>query len=330
MAPISPNLSADQLFVIASDTKNLDDDLLEQIKYHPSSYLALSEWATAALVAGVTNIPTPPPPEPVDTSDARANAPRKPRVKARAVVLITAVAAVGLAGTFAWKGATAPATPVTPEIAKAAEAQSQAPLHTQSQDAAPKGHPQIAGNQSYQCETQGTGVTCWGWISDEEIHDQITIQGLEAQQIGQLAVGHGFAAAVTTDGTIYTWGINDKGQLGTAPGDPSWQAKQIGKLPGPATSLIAGVEHACALSDTQVFCFGSNRVGQIRGLATPEGLGLTLITDIPDVESIGTSGYTTWALTKSGVYAWGNNKFGQVDPLDPAPTLPPTQLGVGG
>lgn len=208
------------------------------------------------------------------------------------------------------------------------QAQSEAPLVAEGPDPqsgeSPEGTPARAGLGSFECATNGEGVSCWGWVSDDETRPMTSVSGLENTQIDHLAVGRGYATAVDTEGTVYAWGRNDRGQLGHDGGDPEWEAVTVGTLDGRADDLVAGEEHVCALVEGQVWCFGSNRVGQLRGVVTDEVFGLTQIDGIADATSLGTSGFSTWALVPDGSIAWGNSKFGQVDPDDAAATLGPT------
>lgn len=323
-APLSSKLTAQQLHDIAADTENLDDELIERIRYHPACYLALSEWATTALIAGVDNVPAPPPPEEEIDIDALPPLPRRsPKVRAT-VVMVVGLIVLLTAAAWAWSTISKPAG----HQEAAASPGEELVVQSSQPDPTPQGVAQVAGAMSYQCRTPGEGVECWGWISDDNVKSPEAIPGLEDAAITQLGVGAGFAVAITADDSVYVWGNNDYGQHGGVPGESTWEATKVGTLPAPAAELTVGTEHACILTtEEEVLCFGSNRVGQIRGVPTTEGLPLTPISDVEDVATIGTSGHATWATTKDGqTYVWGNNKFGQVNPADTAPTLPPTLL----
>lgn len=58
------NLTAQQLWAIASDRQHLSYDLLDQIVDHPAAYRALSDWAVDALGASdISGLGDPPAPE---------------------------------------------------------------------------------------------------------------------------------------------------------------------------------------------------------------------------------------------------------------------------
>lgn len=58
------NLTAQQLWAIASDRQHLSYDLLDEIVDHPATYRALSDWAVDALGASdISGLADPPAPE---------------------------------------------------------------------------------------------------------------------------------------------------------------------------------------------------------------------------------------------------------------------------
>ncbi len=140
-----------------------------------------------------------------------------------------------------------------------------------------------------------------------------------------LAVGPGHTCAWTAT-TLYCWGSNSDGQLGTpaphtacgAPPDVYDCAPLPIAVPGvDASRLVAldlGWEHTCALlDDGAVLCWGSARAGGIGNgtiVSSPvptEPMGVTGVTDIE------VGGGTTCALLTNGrVMCWGTANVGQI------------------
>ena len=61
---LDKDLTAQQLWAIASDRQHLSYDLLDEIVYHPATYRALSDWAVDALGASdISGLGDPPAPE---------------------------------------------------------------------------------------------------------------------------------------------------------------------------------------------------------------------------------------------------------------------------
>ena len=189
-----------------------------------------------------------------------------------------------------------------------------------------------AGSGSFVCSSNGTGVSCWG--ADAQANTQgarvspTAVPGLEKVKVSALSVGKGFAVAVDDKGAVYAWGANEVGQLGKKTNEALVnQAVQVGKLPAVPTELVSGYEHTCALTKGTVWCFGSNRYGQVNGAVSDSPSGLVQVDKINGATRIGTSGYDTWATVDKGTWTWGNNSWGQADPsqsvVNVAPTLIP-------
>ena len=189
-----------------------------------------------------------------------------------------------------------------------------------------------AGSGSFVCSSNGTGVSCWG--ADAQANTQgarvspTAVPGLEKVKVSALSVGKGFAVAVDDKGAVYAWGANEVGQLGKKTNEALVnQAVQVGKLPAVPTELVSGYEHTCALTKGTVWCFGSNRYGQVNGAVSDSPSGLVQVDKIDGATRIGTSGYDTWATVDKGTWTWGNNSWGQADPsqsvVNVAPTLIP-------
>ncbi|MBO3724873.1 hypothetical protein J5X07_07495 [Actinomyces bowdenii] len=183
-----------------------------------------------------------------------------------------------------------------------------------------------SGDGSFVCSSPGVGVTCWGADLEGRTVAPAAVAGLETVRVSALSVGRGFAVAVDEAGVVYGWGANDLGQLGTTPGDAVTEAIEVGSLPAAPTQVVSGNEHTCALVDSSVFCFGSNRYGQVTGSATEAPSGLTRVPDVEGAVELGTSGYDTWALAAEGTWVWGNNSWGQADPAAQESVLGPVLI----
>ena len=192
-----------------------------------------------------------------------------------------------------------------------------------------------AGSGSFVCSSSGTGVSCWG--ADAQANTQgarvspTAVPGLEKVKVSALSVGKGFAVAVDDSGVVYAWGANEVGQLGKKTDDALVnQALQVGKLPATPTELVSGYEHTCALSKGAVWCFGSNRYGQVNGTVSDSPSGLVQVDKVEGATRIGTSGYDTWATVDEGTWTWGNNSWGQADPSQSVVNLAPTLIPAEG
>ena len=118
--------------------------------------------------------------------------------------------------------------------------------------------------------------------------------------------------ALKNNGTVWSWGSNSNGQLGTGNGQDSSIPVKIPGLED-ISQLSVGANHCLALkSDGTVWAWGSNSKGQL-GIG---GSSLTVPAQIPGISNIAIieAGYNhSLAISQSGqVWAWGDNSAGQL------------------
>lgn len=152
--------------------------------------------------------------------------------------------------------------------------------------------------------TGGTAVClsdCSGWDTDT-----CTLSLLVLRR--EIAAGKAHTCAIGSEGTLFCWGANDKGQCGT--GSPTPVVAPT-KIPAPAgqrwVHISAGDYHTCAITDLgMLFCWGDNASGQIGDDTTTMRYEPTPIaSDIRWSVVSARDTYTT-ALTQEGTpYCWG-------------------------
>ena len=133
--------------------------------------------------------------------------------------------------------------------------------------------------------------------------------------LGEPAVSYGWSLAIGSDGSVYSWGRNDRGQLGNGTTTNTTTPATVLTPPGVTFSQPqAGQYTSSALgSDGQVYVWG-----QPYGTAyTPGGAAtVPVATAAPGGATftrISASNAHILALTSDGVlYAWGQNGFGQL------------------
>ncbi|MBF0487186.1 MAG: hypothetical protein HQK98_03410 [Nitrospirae bacterium] len=126
-------------------------------------------------------------------------------------------------------------------------------------------------------------------------------------------------AALRNDGTIWAWGFNYQGQLGSGSNTDSWSPEQVVDVGYTGlsgfTSIASGFYHTIALkSDGTVWTWGYNVMGQLGDGTTTDRNTPVQVTGITGaVAAIGGGVMQTTALMGDGtVYAWGYNGFGQL------------------
>jgi hypothetical protein len=190
-----------------------------------------------------------------------------------------------------------------------------------------------AGNSSVAILGDGT-VATWGSVG-EAISTPRILAGLE--RIVQVAVGVAHGVALKADGSVWTWGHNEYGQLGRD--DPDYLRMEPAPVPGlgGVVRVAAGPIHTVAVrGDGTVWVWGGNEVSQLgvpstaicqprdRTPCTPSP---TQVPGVGSVIDVATNRRHTLALRSDGtVWAWGDNVRGALGdgtnfglPRGPAP-----------
>ncbi len=179
------------------------------------------------------------------------------------------------------------------------------------------------------------GDNFWGQTSQATTTTPITTP----TQVGsnttwrQVSMGFGQTVALRTDGTMWSWGDNAKGQLGNGTiGNPIITPTQIG-TDTDWVDVTTGTYHSVAIkSNGTMWAWGDDDFGQLgHGGATttpnPTPTQIGTDTDWVDVESI-TS--LTLALKENGtLWGWGTNASGQLGQgASSTPVTAPVQIGT--
>ncbi len=198
-------------------------------------------------------------------------------------------------------------------------------------------------------------IYCWGYNIYGQVGDNTaSTRNIPTALTGAfgttawkaVSVGAEYACAIrTSDSRIYCWGRDDFGMLGNGVGDSS--TRGVGSTPTALSgtfgttawkALSAGSYHACAIrtSDSYIYCWGRNYIGQI-------GNGTTVTDEdggqpIP-VALTGAFGTTAWKDVSAGgnhtcairtsdnaVYCWGHGGNGRIGNGAAASVSTPTAL----
>jgi len=128
----------------------------------------------------------------------------------------------------------------------------------------------------------------------------------------QVAAGFSHSCAIQSDGSLWCWGDNGLGQVGTGSTEAEIKTPQrVGD--GAWTDVGAGVAHTCGLRDDHsLWCWGYNAFGQL-------GDGTHVAHDEPvrigskEWIALGVGEYTTCAIRDDhSLWCWGVNTSGQV------------------
>lgn len=128
-----------------------------------------------------------------------------------------------------------------------------------------------------------------------------------------IATGYRHTCAVTTDGGLQCWGLNNLGQLGDAttvdrhiPVDVNGLSSGISMVDAGGGPMGAG--HTCAVTGGQVKCWGQGSAGQLGDGTNADRDTPVDVLSLMDVATISTGGQHTCAVTNTGAaYCWGYN-----------------------
>ena len=187
-----------------------------------------------------------------------------------------------------------------------------------------------------------TDGTLWTWgnnffaqLGTNNITDQSSpVQTVAGGTNWKLVAGGRYhTAAIKTDGTLWTWGVNFSGQLGNNNATTRSSPVQTVASGTNWKSVVCGADHTAAIkTDGTLWLWGRNSYGQ---------LGTNNITDQSSpVQTV--AGGTNWKLVAGGRYhtvaiktdgtlwLWGRNIFGQLGTNNITDQSSPVQAVAGG
>jgi alpha-tubulin suppressor-like RCC1 family protein len=127
-----------------------------------------------------------------------------------------------------------------------------------------------------------------------------------------VAAGEFFSMAVTADGSVWTWGNSNFGELGRGTPEPS--PTPVRATISGVTAISAGARHALALKgDGTVWAWGDNHAGQLGDGTTTNRSIPVPVAGLAGVRQVSGGGAHSVALLGDGtVRAWGRNAEGQL------------------
>jgi alpha-tubulin suppressor-like RCC1 family protein len=152
----------------------------------------------------------------------------------------------------------------------------------------------------------------------------VMLNGMTFRQI-RLGAEHG--CGITSSGVTHCWGANPHGELGDGSTQWSIRIPSGDSLIFSAPPVSGGIgftalslggrsgydSHSCGLADGKVYCWGSNRLGQL-GAGTISGSNAPVPVTLEGVATTIAAGvFHTCAITTAGeAYCWGGNSSGQL------------------
>jgi hypothetical protein len=133
-----------------------------------------------------------------------------------------------------------------------------------------------------------------------------------------ISAGDAFGVALTTSGKLFSWGLNDVGELGDGQHVNSSTPVRVHLPSGmKVTAISAGSDHTVALTSTgKVLAWGWNHFAQLgNGTRRDSSLPITIAMprSVRKVTQVFGGGLFSLALTSTGrLLSWGSNGFGEL------------------
>jgi alpha-tubulin suppressor-like RCC1 family protein len=173
-----------------------------------------------------------------------------------------------------------------------------------------------------------TDGTLWAWGTQAATGNNITSIINKSTPITtfaggtnwkQVACGSDFTAAIKTDGTLWTWGVNNNGQLGdntltqrytpvtTFAGGTNWKQVDCGRVLG---TYVAAIK-----TDGTLWTWGRNNIGQVgdNTSGTDRRTPVTTFEGGTNWKQVSCGQFHTTAIKTDGtLWTWGNNGSGRL------------------
>jgi alpha-tubulin suppressor-like RCC1 family protein len=129
----------------------------------------------------------------------------------------------------------------------------------------------------------------------------------------QVTCGYQFGAALTTNGTVWTWGSGTHGELGNGTTGSSYMPTPVTGLTN-ITAISAGWFHILALrGDGTVWDWGNNTSGELGDGTTGNRSNAVQVLNVSNIVSVSGGDSHSSALAADGlVWKWGRNDVGEL------------------
>ena len=196
---------------------------------------------------------------------------------------------------------------------------------------------EVATGGAHSCAILSEGaLRCWGQNTFGQLGSGAINAGTHIPQTVNLngfargvAMGQSHTCGVRTDGSVYCWGNNARGQLGL--GTQTASASPLPVNVGGAVKVVSGNEHTCVVvsgGNNEVRCWGAGDQGQLGSGNTADAAIPQLVTGLTEpLKDIAAGAEHTCVVFSTGTVAcWGDNSAGQLGDGSTADSTSPTTI----
>jgi alpha-tubulin suppressor-like RCC1 family protein len=151
----------------------------------------------------------------------------------------------------------------------------------------------------------------------EAVEFPLVVKHLLGLQPAQVSAGGAHTAVVTSDGSVYTFGLNDHYQLGHSTDKEQVNVPLEVPIPEPAIAVAAGNFHTlCLTTSGNIWAWGRNKKGELGLGSDIESTGTPrLVASLKNekISAIAAGAEHSLALSTTGeVYSWGCSDDGRL------------------
>ena len=204
----------------------------------------------------------------------------------------------------------------------------------------------VASGRNHRLAINSRGeLYAWGHNDEGQLGiGTTTDKELAPQRVGRdsdwkaVSGGEDHSLALKSDGTLYAWGKNDRGQLGIGSTNNENAPQQVGNG-SDWEAIAAGGGHSLALkSDGTLYSWGANSIGQLGNgengadfadISKDKTAPIQIGTD-RDWRTVSAGSSHSLAIkTDNTLHVWGNNATGQLGLGDTTDKNSPTRVSTG-